>query len=66
MSFDLSELEKKIERKISDLEREKNRLKDDLRVVRQASVIANEFETSPGDSDWQSADSYEEQHTEVG
>lgn len=60
MSFELPELEKKIERKISDLEREKNQLKEDLKVVRQASVIASEFETSHGGSQWQSEDSYQE------
>jgi hypothetical protein len=60
MSFDLSDLEKKIERKISDLEREKGQLKDDLKVVRQASVIASDFDADGGGSDWKSKDSYEE------
>ena len=60
MSFELPDLEKKIERRISDLEREKNQLKEDLKVVRQAAVIATEFESSHGGSQWQSEESYEE------
>jgi hypothetical protein len=53
MGLDLEDLEKQIERKISDLENEKNRLKDDLRVVRQASAIASDFEAGNGSPGWQ-------------
>jgi hypothetical protein len=57
----LDDLEKRIERKISDLEREKSRLKDDLKVVRQASVIASEFEGAyGGDSEWGQKGEFEE------
>jgi hypothetical protein len=52
----LEELEKKIESKIGDLEQEKERLKDDLKVVRQAVSIAVEFEGSGGKSEWQEPD----------
>ena len=61
MSLDLEELEKKIERKISELENEKNRLKDDLKVVRQAVHIASEFDNSDHRDDWKEPDQgYEE------
>jgi hypothetical protein len=60
MGMQLDELEKRIERKISDLEREKSRLKDDLKVIRQASVIASEFEGAYGDSEWGQPEEYEE------
>jgi hypothetical protein len=60
MSFDMEELEKTIERKISDLEREKSRLKDGLNVVRQASVIANDFEGVQGTPDSEADNSSEE------
>jgi hypothetical protein len=61
MSLDLEELEKKIERKISELENEKNRLKDDLKVVRQAVHIASEFGGSDHRDDWEEPDrGYEE------
>ena len=61
MSLDLEELEKKIERKISELENEKNRLRDDLKVVRQAVSIASQFDQSTDRDDWQEPDQgYEE------
>lgn len=61
MSLDLNELEKKIARKISDLDETKNRLKEDLKVVRKAVSIAAEFENSGGESEWQEPDhGYEE------
>ena len=60
MSLQLDDLEKRIERRISDLEREKSRLKDDLKVIRQASVIASEFEGSQGDSEWGQPREFEE------
>ena len=66
MSIELTGLEKKIERKISDLEREKGRLKDDLKVVRQATSIATDFETAYGDTDWQPETAYEEPRAEMG
>ena len=53
MGLDLEDLEKRIERKISDLENEKNRLRDDLKVVRQASEIASDFEHDGGSPGWQ-------------
>ena len=68
MSIELTDLEKKIERKISDLEREKGRLKDDLKVVRQAAAIAGDFETTyEGDSsEWRSEETYERPRAEMG
>jgi hypothetical protein len=57
MGVDISELENKIERKIGDLEREKSRLKDDLKVVRQASIIADDF---AGEEERSSEDSTQE------
>jgi hypothetical protein len=68
VSIELADLEKKIERKISDLDREKSRLKDDLKVVRQATAIAGDFETSygGGSSEWKSEETYEEPRAEMG
>ena len=61
MSLDLNELERKIERKISDLDETKNRLKEDLKVVRKAVNIAAEFDNSGEKSEWQEPDhGYEE------
>lgn len=61
MSIELSDLEKKIERRISHLEQEKCRLKEDLKVVRQANAIATDFQTSYGEStDWKVEEGYEE------
>jgi len=56
MAMKLEELERKIEDKIAELEKAKERLKDDLRVVRQAVTIAGEFEKSVGESEWQEPD----------
>jgi hypothetical protein len=68
VSIELNDLEKKIERKISDLEREKGRLKDDLKVVRQATAIASGFESSYGEAspEWKAEESYEEPRAEMG
>jgi hypothetical protein len=51
MGLDIKDLEKRIERKISNLEVEKNRLKEDLKVVRQASIIADEFQSEEGSTE---------------
>ena len=56
MAIHLEELEKKIENRINDLEQQKDRLKDDLKVVRQAVTIAVEFESSSSKSEWQEPD----------
>jgi hypothetical protein len=57
----LEELEGKIESKIRELEQEKDGLKEDLKVVRQAVGIAGQFENSAGKSEWQEPDrGYEE------
>jgi len=60
MGLDMAELEKKIERKISDLEREKGELKENLKVIRQASIIAGEFESAGNSSNREPENSYEE------
>jgi hypothetical protein len=48
----LTNLEKKIERRISEIEQEKARLKENLAVVRQASSIASNFDEQHNSSDW--------------
>jgi hypothetical protein len=48
----LANLEKKIERRISEIELEKTRLKDNLEVIRQASTIASSFEGRDRALDW--------------
>lgn len=65
MGLNMEELEKKIERKITDLERQKGQLKDDLKVVRQAAVIASEFKDAGSNSDWEPENSHEEYREEV-
>jgi len=66
VGIELSEIEKKIERKISDLEREKGKLKDDLRVVRQATAIAGEFEGRPREHKMRSEEQYQEPQENYG
>ncbi|MGW8182129.1 MAG: hypothetical protein ACWGQW_25650 [bacterium] len=42
---------KKIEARISDLDRQTSRLSDDLQVVRQATAIAKNFEGAHGNKE---------------
>jgi hypothetical protein len=56
MALTLKELDVKIERKIAEIEQAKERLKEDLKVVRQAVSIAAEFEEPEGESEWQQPD----------
>jgi len=47
----MEELVKKIEARISDLDRQTSRLSDDLQVVRQATAIAKNFEGAHGNKE---------------
>ena len=51
VNLHMEELVKKIEAKISGLDREKGRLMDELQVVRQATAIAKNFEGAHGNKE---------------
>ena len=50
VKLSIDDLEKRIEVKINDLEREKSRLMDDLKVVRQATLISDSLQGEYGNS----------------